>query len=54
MIGQFSEDTVRVFAAELGCALGVYEKKMKGEMAQLAYLICSSNILIRSQMLIGK
>lgn len=24
MIGQFSEDTVRVFAAELGCALGGY------------------------------
>lgn len=24
MIGQFTEDTVRVFAAELGCALGVY------------------------------
>lgn len=24
MIGQFTEDTVRVFAAELGCALGAY------------------------------
>lgn len=24
MIGQFSEDTMRVFAAELGCALGAY------------------------------
>ena len=24
MIGHFTEDTVRVFAAELGCALGEY------------------------------
>lgn len=27
MIGHFSEDTVRVFAAELGCALGGYPTK---------------------------
>lgn len=29
MIGQFTEDTVQVFAAELGCALGAYECLMQ-------------------------
>lgn len=28
MIGHFSEDTVRVFAAELGCALGKYARSL--------------------------
>lgn len=30
MIGQFTEDTVRVFAAELGCALGAYASTYSG------------------------